>query len=178
MVPRRAAASRGDAGTGFLGTGSAGKGLMHASCFHLPSLQGGGQVPSLPIPGTLLCSIHKTQGPGPRSLLRSQPTCKLGREPQEPTKSSSTPQGNHPGCWAVKRLLLWAAKVTGMAQALADKQGLLDTMDNVPHAAHLSATPQHLGGSRASPDHLLHCLGEEHLLLPSPSTQRLPGQFV
>lgn len=46
-------------------------------------------------------------------------------------------------------------------------------MDNSqPHAAYLSAIPQQLGGSRASPDHLPHWLGEEHLLLPSPSTHR------
>lgn len=69
----------------------------------LPSAQPAGeeQVPSrspaLPIPGTLLCSSHKTHGPGPGALLGPQPTCTPGLEPQEPTESSSTPQINKPG---------------------------------------------------------------------------------
>lgn len=48
--------------------------------------------------------------------------------------------------------------------------GLLGTQ---PHACpHLSATPKQPGGSGASPARLPRWLGEEHLLLPSPSTHR------
>lgn len=97
MVTWRAAVGRKEAGAGCSGMGSAKRQLVHANCFHLPSLQGGADPMPSPPPEMLLCSIYRTPGPGPRSLLRPQPTCKLGLKLQKPTESSSTPQLNQPG---------------------------------------------------------------------------------
>lgn len=68
--------------------------LVHASHFHLPSVQGGNRSSALPILGTLLCGIHKTDRHGPRSLLRPPHNHTRDLEPQESTESPSTLLGS------------------------------------------------------------------------------------
>lgn len=82
--------------------GAQGWGLLRGSlCMQTasicPACKGAAGPMCSPPPEMLLCSIYKTHGPGPRSLLRPQPTCKLGLKLQKRTESSSTPQVNQSG---------------------------------------------------------------------------------